>query len=642
MRKILQSDLWKWFACIFFPFLVELILELIVLVVYGGLVIYFLLFKNGNINNLELIVFIYLAFAWLYSIYSFLRYGVAIPKSLWKFPGLVKNFIFKNPLKVIPVIIVIVISWHILFKTESIAPITKLDQIKSNIESLTETIDNSIKEIDSLSSEQVTDINSFINNDTYKKFLNAPNIEELPKTIEDLNTLSGEFINFWNEVEGNKQAISGKNQSIKRLENLLGSYNQQLESFDAQLKAFCHQKENSNTVCEADIDENLLIKISNLRKSISSASTSLNDSKQKLESIQKISVTTLGIWKTKIERLRGQLSFSEKEIKEWINYTNTEIASVEIKLSEFTQKNQDIRTKIQRLTDLVKSLPDIQKLHELSNQFTDFEGKSLDSSNINFVEQKVKENNHYLQELMINITQMQESVQQLDKEAKEHLGNLIFTQAHLEAISIDGHLKSLQADEHPKGKEYLGKINGIKQEADNLQNQSIKPLEQELSNLVNEINSQLKTSLETFLDDNLSLIHNLKARNDSLKKKIDVAKLRSNIIKVILALVLISLVVVFAWYQYRKSTFDRSRKIGNNKLELIKIIADPKEIRDVRLNALKKLEKQSVTLKDIIRFKTTIISLDNLEGDDNKDVVATLRKITYSLEQRLSEERNVT
>lgn len=630
--KVKQPQL-PWLTCIVLPFLTELIFGSTIVLLWLFIPGYILIFKASDINNVDLIIFIYFACSWLYAVWIFFRHSIFIPKSLLRFPFFIKDVCWKrqsNRIIFLILVVLTVMTWQVLNKPE--AKISNLDTIKSRLASVTESVDSAIK-VMSLTLDSPKQKNTEFSIDGWNKFYKYPQLNQIPKDKDGIEALSKDYQQFLTYIKSRQEKIRENETSISSRETFFESKNMLVTKIEEEIKAVCTTNYNSQN---APTCSSILLKIQELRILISSGSQLLNNHKQHLNSIKNtfdIPDKSLAIWETKIEEIAGKFHFNTNSVNDWLSLANDHQKEAKYSILN-AQKIKYLITK--NYAGVIDSYS--MRTNRFESEIIRSEKQSQVSVEAKIIIKKVKNTDIELANLNQEISNLSIELKSVDLQIAQALNQLSFQYNTHKQIAGGGYRLLVYARSNSEGKHYIDGIVDKKKTVDNLI-QEISSLKDELYGFKNQFEANVQQQLLS-LDKTAFLAKDLQIRNKKLKNKLEWVILRAFLVKIILGLVVIGILVGLAVYQHKKKLLARSRQLGTNLSELMPIITNPKEFLQIRLQAVNILEEHNLSNReDINEIKSVIRNLEKSSFRDDGAVASQIRKVADSLELRLTEQR---
>ncbi|NEP60733.1 MAG: hypothetical protein F6K31_27690 [Symploca sp. SIO2G7] len=650
---MIQHNL-PWLISIFFPFLFELITSITIVLLWLFVIFYLVFLKGVYINNLDLIIFIYLTLSWLYAVYIFIRHGTSIPKSLLiKFPLFLKNVIWKTLvilsvpfILILMLILIYLISRSISTPLQSLfkvpVEITQLETIQSDLDIVTETVNDAIDELKLLDADLSKEKIEHPLDSKWNEFSNYPQANQIPRDREGIEVLSEKYQSFFSEFKSRQLDASEDTDSISRLQGTLGMNNKRLADIEEELNALCNSIDYAQKKSDCLYD---LEKVLELKTEINSALGVLTKSRLTLELIKtnyNIPNEVLEAWKVKIEEALARFEFNEKDVIEWLSAAKKEYKSADNKRLNSKNIKKNFTTKKGRYSKLIKQKTP-EQISNLSTDIERVEKQFQDPTEVKLIKmtlKKVENNNVNIENLEQQINQLDSEMKSLKSEVRSNLESLGDTKSSLDNLSVRGNLLLVGAYNNPTGNKYEEKI--LKQqEIINKLYQEFNSLETEWQELVYQVNNDVN-SWQLNLNKTVDLIKKLKARNEKIESKLNKIIFRLKIIQYISALGGVGSFLLLTVYYYRIIMIKRFKNLGNNWIDLEATITNSKELRTVRLKAVDIVKDQTMPNKQTIdKIKSVIKNLYKSKIEDDIYVAAELNKVAESLELRLAEQRNL-
>ena len=648
-----------WLASIIISSILEIFLSLIIVIIH--LYPFYISLINVSINDFYLALSIHCMCCWGYSIYEFIKSGIAIPKSLLKWHIIVLKFLKENPIKAIFFLIIIISIWHYFQKPK--IETNQFDLIQERIDKLTINIDAESLWAKDKEQDITKKLENINNNTDYvyyskdiKRFSTPPDFAQLPTNKDGVEQLSSDFKSVLTYLSNQKLDTSEINNSLNKKLGILNDIFKQLSEINNQTVSICKMIDIKTDKNDKDIERcnNIRHTITKIEKRSKSTQQSLNNIENTIKEINILNNTIiihpsiLAKWEQTIEELKGTFDFSEENVEYWLERSSFGIKNAKETILKAQQSNQSLIKQIEQLDEQLISLEKEYNTHvkSINNSIKKYESQS---NNIFELKQALSSaiNNS---NILIDFEQKLNNIEQLTGEEKKinkllqdsEINFLNFYSTHLRHLSGGGHSLFVRAKNNSLGNKYITVILNRKKEIDELQ-KKVFNISQETKILLNSITNK-KLELTRNVGKLKSSLKNLQIRNNGIIKQSEATIFRSNLQLIMIFVALIFILVMLVWQQYRKRSLNKIKNIKTNKVSgLIPFIVNSNDPIKVRLHAINILynEVYSPTQQEITQIKDKVRILEVSSENSDKKVAAKLRMVADAMELRSSEGRGL-
>lgn len=636
-----------WISCLIIPFSVGSVLSFILLLCYTISLSF--LFTRGEDSFFYLLAFVYVGFALPYSVFAYLRYGRAIPRSLaisWHYDC--ARWIFKNYFISLP----LVVSLLLIQVSHQPPPpsFSDLDVIEDRVAELESRLQQIPLALDKATSPGAfSSYESLDASGRYSVFYGRPSNRERRLPSEDLDALYRSYWRFKGLVQSSEESLASSKYLLEEKRGGLQVLESEIEDVNLSIGKACSIELSSDLPEDSRLQKEaycnkLLSRTSTLLKLAEGTDFSVFSSRLlEMEDTVSEGKTYLQDWNDWIASMRGlgDLLVSLDDVNYWLdnadNLTNEAVEtsdSVDEAILNSPEDQKEISIEVDSLMQLVAELEERVLTYEDSVRITR-EAVSLAERDLSS-----------LLSVLQAVSRIDNNMQQRTQEIRDYSDSV--------ESSLSEFTRSIAS-----GESLLAKANAQKVEV-----QALEVIPTVLSQVeaLNKIRSGLLVPLKTELEKDTEVstsfhqgqsrvLGTIRVSSKNLEKRLNffIQKSQSSlIVSTIKWIVAISVVVITAaamFLYYRKVVILKGIKNLNGKEidALLNKIMSPKELVAIRKEAVQLINDYQDVLKEyhIKRLKTAVAKLEKSSSEDDIKVNSELRSVTESLELRLMEKRLV-